>query len=181
MTHLCIYHSSNLVQPVRLLNHADDIAGELAAIGVDFTRQPLSGRFDWGRAQADVLAEQEGWIGPLQEQSPLEVVELVCIAEGDAQAAARHAGTQAEHVLAGDEWRYFLAGRARISFHVDGHVYALRCSGGDQLHIPAGVKRWFELGDQPRVAFIRLCRSMAECWPQLTGDPVASVCQPFED
>ncbi|MBS7325868.1 MAG: hypothetical protein KIG85_04505 [Thiopseudomonas sp.] len=181
MTYLCIYHLSNLVQPIRLLNHAEDIARELAAIGVGFTQQPLAERFDWTRAPADSLAEQKDWLSPLQARYPQAYVERVSIAEGDAAAAARYAKEQAEHDLAGDEWRYFLAGRARVSFHADGHVYALRCSGGDRLHIPAAVKRWFELGDQPRVAFIRLCSTALACQPQLSGNAIAASCPPFED
>lgn len=181
MTYLCIYHASNLVQPIRLLNHAEDITSELAAIGLGFRQQPLAGRFDWSRAPADVLADQQAWMEPLQEQYSLSQVELLSIAEGDTRAAARHAGEQVEHVLAGAEWRYFLAGRARISLHVDEHIYALRCSGGDLLHIPAGVKRWFELGDQPRVAFIRLLAKAADGQPQATGTAIAATCPPFED
>lgn len=181
MTYLCIYHASNLVQPIRLLNHAEDISSELAEIGVSFSQQALTTGFDWNKAAAEVIAEQQDWLAPLQKQHSLEQVELISIAEGDARAAARHREAQVEHVLGGDEWRYFLAGRARMSFHVDQHIYALRCSRGDQLGIPAQMKRWFELGEQPRVAFIRLGRSAADCSPQPTGNAIAAACQPFED
>ena len=181
MSHLCVYHQSNSLQPVRLLNHQEDIARELAAIGSGFQRWPATVPVTARTVAEEVMAACQAGVAQLERA--MAHADVIGLDENSAQEQAGKLRKQLsqEHVCDAEQAWLFAAGRGMLCLHVDGHVYALLCERGDLLTIPAGVKRWFDMGEQPRFVVTRLCDAAGGCEPRLTGEDVASRYPALED
>lgn len=172
MTYLCVYHHGNHLQPVRLLNHQADIAGELEQIGVVFEQLPLSLVVDATTSEQQILTAYQTQIEKLKPADTAPV-ELQRAHVSGAQPLVQ------EFSLNVDEVRFFVAGRALLCLHVQDHVYAMHCHKGDVLRIPAGLPRWFDAGEHPHFVALRIGATAADEKP--TGAKIAAQYQLFLD
>ncbi len=162
MNYLCVYHHSHPQQPVRLLNHADDIHRELRELGVLLDRHAI----DASQAEANdqailaACADAEG-----HRFASARVQRL-----GGPAALQRRSGVRCEHWLTGDEQLLCLQGEALLCLHHDGHVHALHCAKGDRVQIPAGLPRWLAAGETTGFLGVSLCVSEAAHQPCM-ADP----------
>ena len=182
MSHLCVFHESNTRQPVRLLNHHEDIAVELSGIGVDFARQELAAPVTTQTASDQVLAAYRAETDRLCRQQGHAVVDVISLDENQPQKQrdSQRAACLVERT-GGREVLLFVAGRGLCCLHVDDQVYAVMCEKGDLVSIPAGMKRWFDAGEHPRMVAIRLLASEDDRTGQPTGDDPASQYPDFDD
>ena len=51
---------------------------------------------------------------------------------------------------------YYLAGRGLLALHIGEYVYSLLCEKGDLLLLPSTTAHWFDGGEHPRFAVLRL-------------------------
>lgn len=181
MSHLCVYHSSNPKQPIKLLNHLEDISRELAEIGVRFERwqadQPLTAQ----SSPEEVLMAYQADIARLQSEGGYVTVDVISMDEQHPQKEALRAKFLDEHTHSEDEVRFFVAGRGLFNLHVEEQVYAVFCERGDLISVPAGVKHWFDMGEHPRFTAIRLFNNPEGWVANYTGDTVASLYPMLED
>lgn len=180
MSHLCVFHSSNTRQPIKLLNHNDDITRELAEIGVRFAQCPVTAPVTGQSTEQEIIAAYQAEIDRL-EAAGYHAVDVLNVDEQQPQNGQQHNSSVQEYSHAEDEVRLFVAGRGLLNFHVDEHVYALMCEKGDLVEIPAGIKRWFDMGEHPRCALLRLFASEAGREQVLTGADIASRYPSFSD
>lgn len=80
-----------------------------------------------------------------------------------------------EHRHSEDEVRFFTNGRGCFYLHLDRHVYAVVCTAGDLLSVPAGTLHWFDMGPRPEFAAIRFFEQEDGWIGEFTGDPVGSA------
>lgn len=157
MTYLCVYHESQPLQPVRLLNHLSDISSELAALGVELMQhqlpEPAAGLSD--AALLEACAEQlAGLQGSHFASTRLHRL-------GGPNTLLRRRSLPGEHRL--DETALYLClqGPLLLCLHQDAHAYALHCMPGDGVLVPQALPRWLAAGAEVETLLLSLCASDA--------------------
>lgn len=181
MSSLFVYHQSSPEQPHKVLSHAEDIASTLAERGVTFERLqaviPLGPQTS-GEAVLSAYREQLDELMTTRSYAAVDVISV----EGDApHTAALRASFLDEHCHDEDEIVFFVAGRGLLSLHIDDFVYAVLCEKNDVITIPAGMPRWFDAGENPRVVAIRLFKSAQGQAVRFTGETIASEFAQLDD
>ncbi|MGJ7551683.1 oxidase [Pseudomonas alloputida] len=169
MSILCVFHPSSPDLPNKVLTHHDDIAATLAEHGVRFSHSPLELRVRPGSSQADVLDACRGHLDQLMTDQGCAAFTLLNRDGLD----PTQADVRDEHVHDSDEVFAVLTGRAQVGLRLGEYVYAVLCEKGDQLVVPAGTRRWVELGDNPFCLALRLFGSEQGAEPRFTGDATA--------
>lgn len=169
MSILSVFHASSPAQPNKMLTHHDDITATLAEQGVRFTHQPLELRVRPGLSREEALEACRAPLDQCMTAHGCTAFELLnCDGQVPELAELRN-----EHVYDTDEVFAVISGRGQMSVRLGDYVYAVLCEKGDVLHVPAGTRRWVDLGDQPFCVALRLLRN--EGIPEFTGDPCASA------
>jgi 1,2-dihydroxy-3-keto-5-methylthiopentene dioxygenase len=78
-----------------------------------------------------------------------------------------------EHRHAEDEVRFFIDGSGLFTLREQGHVYAVLCTAGDLISVPAGMRHWFDMGPRPSFTAMRFFRTPDGWVGDFTGDPIA--------
>lgn len=183
MSHLCVFHNSNTRQPVRLLNHHDDIARELAEINVQFERMEPAVMLTARNSQAEVLKACQEQLNQLRERNDQLVADVLVLDESQPEKERNLQRTRllAERVYDAEETCLQVVGRSLYSLRAGEQVYSLMCEKGDVLRIPAGMARWFDAGEHPRAVVLRLQDQDAGQEGCLTGENPASEYPQFDD
>ena len=96
----------------------------------------------------------------------------------DPEALAVAAGARqkflAEHTHDEEEIRFFSWGSGVFYLHVDGRVFAMLCTAGDLLSVPAMTTHWFDMGTAPDFTAIRFFRSDDGWVGTFTGSDIAT-------
>ncbi|ORL66244.1 oxidase [Pseudomonas putida] len=169
MSILSVFHTSSPEVPNKVLTHHDDIAATLAEQGVRFVRRPHELRIRPGTSRDEVLAEGRGLLDELMTEYGSVAFSLL---DRDGQAPAE-ADLRDEHVHEAEEVFAVVTGRAQLSLRMGDQVYAVLCEKGDVLVVPAGARRWFDLGDNPFCLALRLFGSEQGVQARYTGDASA--------
>ncbi|MBV4539652.1 oxidase [Pseudomonas vlassakiae] len=169
MSILCVFHPSSPGLPNKVLTHHDDITATLAEQGVRFSHSPLVLRVRPGSSEADVL---EACREHLDQWMTAHGSAAFTLLNRDGLDPAQ-VDVRDEHVHASDEVFAVVAGRAQVGLRLGEYVYAVLCEKGDQLVVPAGTRRWVELGDNPFCLALRLFGSEQGVEPRFTGDVTA--------
>ena len=181
MSSLFVYHQSSPEQPHKVLSHAEDIASTLAEHGVTFERLQAAiplGPQPNGETVLSVYREQLDELMTTRGYAAVDVIS----AEGDGpHIAALRASFLDEHCHDEDETRFFVAGRGLLSLHINDFVYAVLCEKNDLMTSPAGIRRWFDIGEHPRVVAIRLFTSVQGQAVRFTGETIASEFAQLDD
>ena len=173
MSILCVYHLSTPDTPNKVLTHADDIASTLAEQGVGFERWQASTRVEAGASAAEVTAAYQEQIDSWMTAQGYAQVQVLSVNREHPQKVALVAGLRDEHYHGADEIRLFAAGRGLLGLHIGDYVYTVLCEKHDLLRIPAGMPRWFDLGEEPRVVAISLFQTASGAEAQVTGSGIA--------
>lgn len=156
MSSLTVYHQSSPEYPNKLLTHAEDIASTLAAVGVQFSQVPVQQPITAGSASAEVLAASRLQIEQLQSEHGFTSVEALslCDERGEGSELAQRLGQ--EQACQSGFMQYCLAGRGALALHIGEYVYSLLCEKHDLVLLPGGIAHWFDAGEHPRFALLRL-------------------------
>jgi 1,2-dihydroxy-3-keto-5-methylthiopentene dioxygenase len=90
------------------------------------------------------------------------------------QAAAMREKFLAEHTHSEPEIRFFVAGSGHFIMHEHGKIYDALCEQGDLIHVPAGIKHWFDAGLRPNFTALRIFTDVSGWVAQFTGDDISS-------
>ena len=175
MSSLTVYHQSSPEHPNKLLTHAEDIASTLAAVGVQFSQVPVQQAITAGIASAEVLAASRGQIEQLLSAHGYASVEALslCDERGEGTELARRLGQ--EQACQAAYLHFCLAGRGALALHIGEYVYSLLCEKNDLAVLPAGTAHWFDAGEHPRFAVLRLFDSpQVPTFVALEGDFAAA-------
>lgn len=178
MSSLSVYHESSCDLPNKVLTHLEDIASTLAALGVQFERWQAASAINAGASEEHLLAAYQPQIDRLRATGRYHGVELISVRDDQAEWRAGGIG---EHRQADDEAYFCVVGRGLFNLHIDDYVYAVLCEKGDLLTIPAGTRRWFDLGEHPHWLAIRLFGTHPDGAREITGDDIASRCSRLDD
>ncbi|KIQ56775.1 1,2-dihydroxy-3-keto-5-methylthiopentene dioxygenase [Pseudomonas fluorescens] len=180
MSSLSVYHVSTPDLPNKVLTHFEDIVATLAEQGVRFDRWQPAASIPPGARQEDIIAAYSHSIDALMTERGYASVQVMRVTREDRQDAELHARFLDEHSQAEEEVRFFVAGRGLFALHIDDYVYAVLCEKNDLITLPAGMPRWFDMGEQPHFITLRLAN--AECADaQFTGNDIAGRFPRLED
>lgn len=181
MSRLSVHHQSSPQIPNKVLGYAEDIASTLAAVGIEFSELPLENRVQAGASEQEVLAALGDPLEQLKRDSDLSKVEVISIdqrhwpREGD-EPVELPVEVQAD----GAQLYLFLAGQGLLSLHIDDFVYGLIGERNALISVPAGIRHWFDLGEFPHCAAIRLSAASA-VMARPSGDAIAADFPRLED
>ncbi|MCO7517259.1 oxidase [Pseudomonas guariconensis] len=169
MSILSVFHPSSPELPNKVLTHHDDITATLAEQGLRFVHRPHELRVRPGSGQDEVMAACSGLLDQLMSEHGGAAFTLLNRDGVDpGQIDLRD-----EHVHDADEVFAVVTGRGQVSLRVNDYVFAVLCEKGDVLVVPAGVRRWFDLGDAPFCLALRVFGSEQGMPPRFTGDDSA--------
>ncbi|WFS16858.1 acireductone dioxygenase [Pseudomonas sp. 905_Psudmo1] len=172
MSSLAVHLHTSPELPNKVLNHADDIASTLSAVGIDYRQLELPAALRPGCEQAEFDAAYGLWLQAFMGNEGHVQQELFNLQRNHPQKLELRARYLDEQVQSSASTWLFLGGFAQLSVHLDGYVYVLQGERGDLLTLPAGTRHWFDLGEEPHVLAVRL--SPSEDTPERTGDDIAS-------
>ncbi|HYZ48671.1 MAG TPA: cupin domain-containing protein [Sphingomonas sp.] len=156
MTRLTIFDETGA--ELRRTDAAEEIAVELAGIGVRFERWPAEG----AAARVEAL-KAEGYT----------TIDTISMAPDHPDRETMRGKFLSEHRHAEDEVRFFVKGEGLFTLREGGQVYAVLCEGGDLISVPAGMRHWFDMGPRPDFTAMRFFRTPEGWVGDFTGDPIA--------
>lgn len=155
MSRLRIFSESNPELPLLATESHDQIAAQLAKIGVRFEQWQAEADVAPGASQEAVMAAYRRDIDRLIEEKGFRTVDVVSIAPDHPDREAMRRKFLDEHFHKEDEVRFFVAGSGLFSLHVDDQVYEVRCEQGDLIGVPDSTRHWFDMGPAPYFIAIR--------------------------
>jgi len=179
MTLLTI-HPEDQPDEMEILNDPTQIAHKLDEVGVLFERWTAEQNFSPEASQDDIIHAYQTSVDRLIDRYEFRTADVVSLRPDHPQKAELRAKFLNEHTHGEFEVRFFVEGRGLFYLHIDRRVWIVLCEQGDLLSVPAGVKHWFDMGENPDFKCIRLF-SNPEGWvAQYTGDPIARSFPTFE-
>jgi 1,2-dihydroxy-3-keto-5-methylthiopentene dioxygenase len=151
----------------------DRIATELQGAGVRFERWPVADLPEDADADA-ILAAYRPRLDAFLASTGAGTADVVKLTPDHPQKDAMRAKFCAEHIHTEDEVRFFHAGSGNFVLHMDGKVFDAQCSAGDLISVPANSKHWFDAGDSPSFAAVRVFTDTTGWTPHYTGTDMAS-------
>lgn len=150
------------------------IASALQAQGIAFGRWPL--RVLAPQASTEqVQAAYAPQLAALGQRFAIRSVDRVRLAPGHADWPALRQKFIAEHTHADAEIRFFLGGAGLFYIRTpEGHL-GLLCEAGDWVALPAGLRHFFDAGDEPDFDALRLFTAPDGWVAQPTDAPAAAL------
>jgi 1,2-dihydroxy-3-keto-5-methylthiopentene dioxygenase len=173
MTTLRIYSETDQTTAKRTLTEAEAIQQALAEIGVMFERWDASRQLAPDASQDEVLDAYKSSIDRLTAQFGFKSVDVITIAPDNPNKLAMRDKFLHEHTHDDFEVRFFVDGQGMFYIRKNEHVYAILCTRGDLLSVPANTKHWFDMGTEPSIKAIRLFTTPEGWVATFTGDKIA--------
>lgn len=157
----------------KTLLDATEVSEALHSLGLSYGRWP---RRDVGDGSLGAILEAYGpELDSLKAQLAIRSVDRVIVKPGNPDWPALRQRFRAEHTHADAEIRYFLDGIGLFYIHGDNGYFALLCEAGDWIVVPAGVRHFFDAGEQPDFDALRLF-SIPQGWEaEFTGAQVPGL------
>lgn len=181
MSVLSVYHETRPDQPLKVLTHAEDIAATLSEVGVQLERWEANAPIAAGASQEEVIAAYRPQIDKLMAERGYVTVDVISLTRDHPQKDELRAKFLDEHRHAEDEVRFFVAGRALFSLHIEDMVYAVLCEKNDLITVPAGTRHWFDMGEEPHFVAIRLFNNPEGWVAEFTGESIADQFPRLDD
>lgn len=156
------------------LTEERDVRGFLDERGVCYERwtsSPLPALV----TDAAVLQLHDHWLKPFMEKNGYRTADVIRVTPDTPNLSAIRDKFLREHTHSEDEVRFFVEGEGLFWFHRESpndEVFAVHCTAGDLLTVPANTKHWFDLGPQPLVCAIRIFTDQAGWVPHYTGSGI---------
>lgn len=174
MSRLTIYADTTPGQPIFDSTDPALMAAELRKISVVFTRWHSPVSFTPDTPAEEILAAYKPYLDALMGETGAGSADVVKLTPTHPQAAALRAKFLSEHTHSEPEIRFFVAGRGHFVLHENGQVYDALCEQGDLIHVPAGIKHWFDAGVHPEFTALRIFTDESGWVAQFTGDDISS-------
>lgn len=174
MSRLTVYAEDQPDHPIFDSTDPDLVANELAKINVGFERweSPVTLAAD---APADeILRAYRPYLDVLMGATGAGSADVVKLAPDHPQATELRKKFLSEHTHSEPEIRFFVAGCGHFVLHENNHVYDAFCEQGDLIHVPAGIKHWFDAGEQPDFTALRVFTDTSGWVAHFTGDDISS-------
>ena len=173
MSRLRIFSNDAPETPLLDSRDGDGIARELERIGITFERWQASAPVSAGASQDEILAAYREDVDRLVAERGFTCVDVISIAPDHPDRQELRQKFLDEHYHREDEVRFFVAGSALFTLHVDGRVYEVECVKDDLIAIPDGTTHWFDMGPRPSFVAIRFFRQPDGLAGHFTGSDIA--------
>ncbi|QKT03444.1 cupin [Ectothiorhodospiraceae bacterium 2226] len=162
----------------RVVQAREDIARELAAIGVLFEAWEAERVLPDDATQDEVIEAYRGPIERLMRDNGFKSVDVVSMYPDHPDREALRKKFLDEHTHSDYEVRFFVDGSGLFYLHPQneagrGKVYTVLCERGDLISVPAGTPHWFDMGERPFFKAIRLFCSPEGWVADFTGSDIA--------
>lgn len=174
MSRLTIYADTTPGQPVFDSTDPGPIANELKKINVGFERWDSPVALDVNASADDLLEAYRPYLDALMGATGAGSADVVKLTPDHPKAAELRKTFLAEHTHSEPEIRFFVTGAGHFVLHENGHVYDALCEQGDLIHVPAGIKHWFDAGLEPNFTALRIFTDMSGWVAHFTGDNISS-------
>ncbi len=174
MSRLAIHPSNSNTTPTLTTTDGARIAQELEKVGVRFERWHAGATLAPSAGQDDVLAAYAKDVDRLKQIGGYKTQDVVRMHPDHPDRKAARAKFLNEHIHEDDEVRFFVEGSGTFFLHIGDTVYEILCDKDDLLSVPAGTKHWFDMGERPLFAAIRIFISPEGWVAKLTGDTIAT-------
>lgn len=179
MTTLSIYPDNDSTKCETLADF-ERIAERLGDIGVQLERwqadQPLSA--DAG--QEEVLAAYKSDIERLNRQYGFQSVDVIGLRPDNPKKEEMRQKFLNEHTHDDFEVRFFVDGQGLFYLHVNEKVYAVLCTRGDLISVPANTTHWFDMGTEPDFKCIRFFTTPEGWVGHFTGSKISKQFPDFD-
>jgi 1,2-dihydroxy-3-keto-5-methylthiopentene dioxygenase len=151
------------------------ISACLSEVGVRFERWDLAVSVD-PDAEADAILEAfRPHLDRLMGETGAGTADVIRLRPGHDGYAAIRAKFIDEHIHTEDEVRFFVHGSGNFILHSHGKVFDARCTAGDLISVPAGIKHWFDAGEHPDFTVLRIFTDTTGWTPHYTGDKISAL------
>ncbi|MGK7866410.1 1,2-dihydroxy-3-keto-5-methylthiopentene dioxygenase [Falsiroseomonas sp. E2-1-a20] len=172
MSRLTVWDAATDAQ-ILVTEDASEIARNLSAIGVRFERWPLADLPADAPAEA-VLAAYRPRLDAFMGETGAGTADVIKLTPDHPAKDAMRAKFLSEHTHTEDEVRFFHAGSGNFVLHMDGKVFDAHCTAGDLISVPADSKHWFDAGESPDFAVLRVFTDTSGWTPHYTGTDMAN-------
>ena len=173
MSRLTVYSENDAAHPTLDTEDGETIRQMLAEAGVLFRRWAATQALDERADESVILSAYRPEIDRLIAEAGYQSVDVVNMYPTHPDRAALRDKFLSEHTHGEDEVRFFVDGAGLFCLHLNGQVYAVLCTKGDLISVPAGTRHWFDMGSSPRFTAIRLFNNPDGWIAQFTGDAIA--------
>lgn len=173
MTTLRIFNESNPHRAERSIGDQDAIGRELGGIGVLYERWQASHNLDAEASQDEIIEAYRSQIDRLMQTYGFRSVDVIALTADHPQKEALRDKFLHEHTHDDFEVRFFVEGEGLFYLRSGGKIYAVLCTRGDLLSVPAGMTHWFDMGPEPHLKAIRLFTTPEGWVANFTGDDIA--------
>jgi 1,2-dihydroxy-3-keto-5-methylthiopentene dioxygenase len=172
MTRLRIYPIGGEATPELDTGDGAAIAAALAPIGVRFEQWPAR-PLPEDAGQESVLEAFAPEVERLKTENGYQAVDVMRVTPDHPDRVALRTKFLSEHRHSEDEVRFFVEGEGLFTLREDDKVYAVLCTAGDLISVPAGMRHWFDMGAEPGFTVIRMYIDPAGWVANYTGDQIA--------
>lgn len=175
MSELRIYTEGKPAEAVKKITDQAEIRRELDAIGIEFTQWEAAHDLDPQASQDEVIEAYRGSIDTLMQQYGFQSVDVIGLHPDHPDKDTLREKFLHEHTHDDFEVRFFVDGAGLFNIHKDGKVYAVLCTRGDLISVPAGTRHWFDMGPSPSFKAIRLFTTPDGWKANFTGEKIADA------
>ncbi|WP_298216879.1 acireductone dioxygenase [Acidocella sp.] len=174
MSRLTVYEEKAPGAPVFDSTDPAAVAAELARIDVGFERWDSPVALPPDAPAEAILEAYRPYLDALMGATGAGSADVVKLSPDHPRAAALREQFLSEHTHSEPEIRFFVAGSGHFVLHAEGRVYDTLCERGDLIHVPAGLKHWFDAGPAPSFTALRVFTDPSGWVAQFTGDDISS-------
>lgn len=178
---LTIYNEQ--AEPQQTLTEKNAITQELADIGVIYERWNANQTLTTDADQEAVLAAYAEDIDTLNQRFGFNSIDVVSLQSDNPKKDEFRQMFLSEHTHADFEVRFFVDGQGlfylRPQAEAPNKIFAMLCTAGDLISVPAGMTHWFDMGDKPYFKAIRFFTTDNGWVGDFTGDDIATRFPPL--
>lgn len=174
MSALTVFKNDNPKAPVFTSTDREQLAGQLAEVGVRFEHWVPRHDIEPGAANDVLLDAFAEDIDRIVAEGGYQTVDVISLSSDNPDKAALRSKFLDEHHHTEDEVRFFVAGRGLFSLHMNDCVYEVLCEKGDLISVPANTKHWFDMGPNPEFIAIRFFNNPEGWVAQYSGSDIAN-------
>jgi 1,2-dihydroxy-3-keto-5-methylthiopentene dioxygenase len=162
-------------QPQHGIRYTDitAIQSHLHSLGVQFERWATDYQITPDTEENTVLTAYRESIDKLKQKYHFQSMDVIHVTPDYPKKEDIRKKFLAEHIHDDFEIRFFIEGRGLFYLHVADKVYAVLCEKGDLISVPANTRHWFDMGENPNFACIRLFTNAYGWVASFTDDPIS--------
>jgi len=173
MSTLAIYRDN--AELIEKTEDFETIANQLYGAGVLFERWQADRKLNDAAGQDEIIAAYRGSVDRLMEHYNFKSADVISMTPDHPDKEALRKKFLDEHTHSDFEVRFFVDGQGLFFIHAGNRVYAILCTQGDLISVPANTPHWFDMGPAPRLKCIRLFTTPEGWVANYTGSAIAKL------